>query len=223
MKIKKSLLLLLGSVISMVLIVYGCKQKAAIGVNEVSSVSNVLDGSGEIYQVDTTMSIIEWIGSTPGNYKHRGTIKLSVGQFTVNNNQLTSGTFTIDINSITNLDQSGKDRANLESHLKEKDFFEVEKFPFGSFEITEIKADSTGKRVIGNLTLKQITNSIQIPVIIRIDEKSVLAETPAFSIDRTKWGIVYNSGIIGTIKDDLINDEISLKLKIVATKNRANP
>lgn len=223
MKIKKSLLLLLGSVISMVLIVYGCKQKAAIGVNEVSSVSNVLDGSGEIYQVDTTMSIIEWIGSTPGNYKHRGTIKLSVGQFTVNNNQLTSGTFTIDINSITNLDQSGKDRANLESHLKEKDFFEVEKYPLGSFEITEIKADSTGKRVIGNLTLKQITNSIQIPVIIRIDEKSVLAETPAFSIDRTKWGIVYNSGIIGTIKDDLINDEISLKLKIVATKNRANP
>ena len=223
MKIKKSLLLLLGSVISMVLIVYGCKQKAAIGVNEVSSVSNVLDGSGEIYQVDTTMSIIEWIGSTPGNYKHRGTIKLSVGQFTVNNNQLTSGTFTIDINSITNLDQSGKDRANLESHLKEKDFFEVEKYPLGSFEITEIKADSTGKRVIGNLTLKQITNSIQIPVKIRIDEKSVLAETSAFSIDRTKWGIVYNSGIIGTIKDDLINDEISLKLKIVATKNRANP
>ena len=222
MKIKKSLLLILGIIISAGFVFYGCKKKATL-VNEITTLSPAFDGSGEVYQVDTTMSIIEWIGSTPGNYKHRGTIKLSVGQFTVSNNQLTSGTFTIDINSITNLDQSGKDRANLESHLKEKDFFEVEKFPFGSFEITEIKADSTGKRVIGNLTLKQITNSIQIPVIIRIDEKSVLAETSAFSIDRTKWGIVYNSGIIGTIKDDLINDQISLKLKIVATKNRANP
>lgn len=211
---------MLGIIISAGFIFYACKKKATL-VNEVATLSPVFDGSGEVYQVDTAASIIEWIGSTPGNSQHNGIIKLSNGQFTVNNNQLTSGKFTIDVNSIANLDQSGKDRANLESHLKDKDFFEVEKYPIGSFEITEIKIDSSGQRAIGNLTLKQVTNSIQIPVTIKIDEKSVVAETPTFSIDRTKWGIVYNSGIIGTIKDDLIRDEITLKLKIVAAKGQS--
>jgi polyisoprenoid-binding protein YceI len=145
---------------------------------------------------------------------------LSAGQFTVSNNQLTSGKFTININSIANLDQTGKDKTNLEGHLKNEDFFEVEKFPFGSFEITAVRSDSTGEKILGNLTLKQKTNAIEIPVKLKIDEKFVLAETPTFTIDRTKWGIVYNSGIIGTIKDDLINDEISLKLKIVASKSQ---
>jgi len=95
-----------------------------------------------------------------------------------------------------------------------------EKFPFGSFEITGIRSDSTGEKIVGNLTLKEKTNSIEIPAKVKIDEKYVVAETPTFTIDRTKWGIVYNSGIIGTIKDDLINDEISLKLKIVASKSQ---
>jgi polyisoprenoid-binding protein YceI len=218
MKLNKSLSLAFGLAVAILIVFYSCKSKTPVEVTEAESVTSTLDGSGEIYLVDTVTSVIEWVGATPGNYKHNGTIRLSKGQFTVNNNQLTSGEFTININSITNLDQQGKDKTNLEGHLKEKDFFEVEKFPFGNFKITEIKTDSTGKKVIGNLTLKDKTNSIAIPVTLVIDEKSVSAETPSFTIDRTKWGIVYNSGIIGTIKDDLINDEIELKMKIVAGK-----
>lgn len=214
---KKSLSLALGLIIAFLILFYACKGKTNI-TNEVGSTHATLDGSGEIYVVDTAKSIVEWIGSTPGDYKHNGIIKLSEGQFTVKDSQLTSGKFTIDINSITNLNQQGKDKTNLESHLKEKDFFEVEKFPFGNFEITEIKNDSTGQVVIGNLTLKGVTNSIQIPAQLKIDDKFILAETTTFTIDRTKWGIVYNSGVIGTIKDDLINDEIELKLKIMAAK-----
>ena len=223
MNTKKSILLVSGITIALILIVYACKDKTTKATNDVSVVASVLDGSGEIYLVDTTNSTIEWIGSTPGNYKHNGTIKLTNGQFTVNNDQLISGRFTININSISNLDQTGKDKTNLEGHLKNEDFFEVGKFPFGNFEITEIKNDSTGQKAVGNLTLKEKTNSIEIPVTIKIDEKFISAESATFSIDRTKWGIVYNSGIIGTIKDDLINDEIQLKLKIVAEKSKLKP
>lgn len=213
----KRLLVVSGTLIALILLFYACKTKTeASNSDSVSAV--VLTGTGDVYLVDTLASVIEWIGTTPGNYQHNGTIRLSAGKFTVSNNQLTSGKFTININSITNLDQTGKDKTNLESHLKNEDFFEVEKFPVGSFEITAIRSDSTGKKIVGNLTLKQKTNSIEIPVTLKIDEKFVLAETPTFTIDRTKWGIVYNSGIIGTIKDDLINDEISLKLKIVAAR-----
>ncbi|MCX8490682.1 MAG: YceI family protein [Cyclobacteriaceae bacterium] len=216
MNIKKRFLFVSGLFVALLLFFYACKTKTETINSE--STAAALDGTGDVYLVDTLTSIIEWIGATPSNYQHNGTIQLSAGQFTISNNQLTSGEFTININSITNLDQTGKDKTNLEGHLKNEDFFEVEKFPFGSFKITAIRSDSTGEKIVGNLTLKEKTNVIEIPVKLKIDEKFVLAETPTFTIDRTKWGIVYNSGIIGTIKDDLINDEISLKLKIVAVK-----
>jgi len=219
MNIKKRFLVISGTFVALLIFFYACKTKTE-AINSESSPAAVLNGAGEVYLVDTLTSVIEWVGATPGNYQHNGTIRLSAGQFTVSNNQLTSGKFTININSITNLDQTGKDKTNLEGHLKNEDFFEVEKFPFGSFEITGIRSDSTGEKIVGNLTLKEKTNSIEIPAKVKIDEKYVVAETPTFTIDRTKWGIVYNSGIIGTIKDDLINDEISLKLKIVASKSQ---
>jgi polyisoprenoid-binding protein YceI len=221
MKLNQSISLAIGLGIAAFISFYACKNKASKTTNETKPVSISLDGSGEVYIVDTIQSVIEWEGATPGGYKHNGTIQLSRGQFTVKDNQLTSGKFIININSIANLDQKGKDKTNLEGHLKEKDFFEAEKFPIGSFEITEIKKDSAEYKVTGNLTLKQVTNSIQIPVQLRIDSNFVYAETSVFAIDRTKWGIVYNSGVIGTIKDDLINDAISLKLKIVAEKTNS--
>lgn len=219
MNVKKRTLIGSGIFVALLLFFYACKTRTE-AINSESTPAAALDGTGDVYLVDTLTSVIEWIGATPGNYQHNGTIRLSAGQFTVSNNQLTSGNFKININSITNLDQTGKDKTNLEGHLKNEDFFEVEKFPFGSFEITGIRSDSTGEKIVGNLTLKEKTNSIEIPAKVKIDEKYVVAETPTFTIDRTKWGIVYNSGIIGTIKDDLINDEISLKLKIVASKSQ---
>jgi polyisoprenoid-binding protein YceI len=214
----KSLILGVGLTIALVITFYGCSKKKQEAPTENGVATNNLDGSGELYLVDTVASVIDWTGSTPTNYKHTGNLRLKAGKFTANENRLTGGEFTIDINSINNLDQTGKDKSNLESHLKEADFFEAEKFPFGKFEITQTKTDSTGQKVVGNLTLKGKTNSIEIPVNLTIDAKTISAETPEFTIDRTKWGIVYQSGIIGTLKDDLINDQIAIKIKIIASR-----
>lgn len=208
----------LGLAVAIGIAFVGCGKKNQEVATESGAAVSTLDGSGAVYIVDTVASLIEWTGGTPTNYKHTGNLRLKEGKFTANENRLTSGNFTIDINSINNLDQTGKDKSNLEEHLKNSDFFDVEKFPFGQFEITQIKTDSLGQMVVGNLTLKGKTNSIEIPATIRIDENRISAETPEFIIDRTKWGIVYQSGIIGTLKDDLINDEVILKLKIVANK-----
>lgn len=208
----------LGLAVAIGIAFVGCGKKNQEVATESGAAANTLDGSGAVYIVDTVASVIEWTGGTPTNYKHTGNLRLKDGKFTANDNRLTSGNFTIDINSINNLDQTGKDKSNLEEHLKNSDFFEVKKFPVGQFEITQIKTDSLGQMVVGNLTLKGKTNSIEIPATIRIDENRISAETPEFIIDRTKWGIVYQSGIIGTLKDDLINDEVIIKLKIVANK-----
>lgn len=210
----KSFLLALGVILALGISIHGCNTKRRSTENSVAA--NTLDGSGESYTVDTLTSVIEWIGSTPTNHTHTGTLKLKSGKLTANQNRLTGGNFVIDIRSVNNTDQSGQDKLDLENHLKNSDFFEVEKFPTGGFEITKI--DSPGQKITGNLTLKGKTNAIEIPVTLRIDDKSITVESKEFSIDRTRWGIVYSSGVIGTLKDDLINDEVLIKIKLIAAR-----
>lgn len=212
----KTLVLAFGIVTALGIGIHGCNTKNRQGENSIST--NTLDGSGETYVVDTTASVIEWIGGTPTNNTHTGNLRLREGKLTANENRLTGGSFVINIQSINNTDQSGQDKLDLENHLKNSDFFEVEKFPTGAFEITQTKTDSAGQKIIGNLTLKGKTNAIEIPVTLHIDEKTITAASAQFAIDRTKWGIVYSSGVIGTLKDDLINDEVLITLKLVATR-----
>jgi polyisoprenoid-binding protein YceI len=215
MKHKKAQMVAAGIAIALISLFFSCNKKKSL--TQAGAVdSSPLDGAGNAYVVDTTASVIEWIGSTPGNYKHTGTIKLMSGKLTAKDDHLTGGSFVINMNSILNTDQTGKDKSNLEKHLKNGDFFEVEKFPFGDFKLTNAETESSSQSITGNLTLKSITKSIQIPIELKIEDQTLTAQTPMFSIDRTQWGIVYSSGIIGTLKDDLINDEISLKIKIVA-------
>ena len=166
-------------------------------------------------------SVIEWVGSTPTGSQHSGTIKLTGGAFNVIRGNLKRGTFDIDMNSLAVTDLQGQDKADLEGHLKNADFFEVEKFPKGMFEITGVKlpeADQTDVThiVTGSLTLKGVSKPITFPANITVKGGLVNITTPEFTINRTDWGIKYKSGLMGTVKDELINDDVKLKLKIEA-------
>jgi polyisoprenoid-binding protein YceI len=174
------------------------------------------------YIVNTEASVVEWEGYKPGKYGHNGTIMLKSGNLAVNNGQLESGTFGIDLASISCKDLEGTPdkKAKLEGHLKSPDFLDVEKYPASTFQITKVEAaagnPNATHNITGNLTLKDITNSIVIPAKVSIQNGSLMAETPEFTIDRTKWKIEYGSGVIGTIQDELIADEIKLKIKLAA-------
>src|SRR5690606_2459443 len=85
-------------------------------------------GSGDSYSIDTTNSLVEWTGTKPVG-QHNGTMKISKGEFSIAEGNLTAGSFTIDINSLTDLDMQGEYKNNLENHLKSPDFFDVAKFP----------------------------------------------------------------------------------------------
>ena len=181
------------------------------------------DPAGDNYAVNTEASVSEWEGYKPGKYSHHGTIQLQSGNLGVSGGNLVSGSFVIDVNSLANADlaENPAKKAKLEGHLKSGDFFEVEKYPTGKFEITKVEpltADSTGAthHITGNLTLKNITNSITIPAKVGIQNGSLMAETPEFTINRTKWKVEYGSGVIGTIKDELIADDVKLKIKLAA-------
>ena len=46
--------------------------------------------------------------------------------------------------------------------------------------------------------------------------------TPEFTINRTEWGVNYNSGILGTVKDKLIADDVKLSITLVGNSQMAN-
>lgn len=173
------------------------------------------------YAVDTEASSIQWIGSKAAGSSHNGTLKLQGGELSLYQGNITGGNVTIDMNSINveGLDADGKGK--LEGHLKSPDFFDTAKFPTASFKFgstTPLTGDASGASQVvgGELTVKGIAKPIRIPFNYSFSDGKVIIESAPFSIIRTEWGVQYKSGILGTIKDEIINDEIKLKLKLVA-------
>lgn len=171
-------------------------------------------------------SYLKWRGfKTYVASEHIGTIGVQSGTFAMAGDQLVGGKITIDMNSIANVDieDEGK-RGYLEGHLKSQDFFFVESFPTAVFEVVEVReeaTDATPYVVVGNLTIRGITNSIEFPANVFVEEGSVRLEAPAFSIDRTKWDVKFHDSddatIAETLKEDLIDHSIELTINVVAT------
>lgn len=174
------------------------------------------------FTVNTASSVINWEGYKPGKYGHNGTIKLQGGTINAKDGLPESGNFTIDVASLesTDLAETPDKKLKLEGHLKSGDFFEVEKFPTGKFEMTGIAplADNAEANytIKGNLTLKETTKGIEIPAKVTMNEGSIMVTTPEFTINRTEWGVNFGSGVIGTIKDQMIADDVKLKINLVA-------
>lgn len=168
--------------------------------------------------VDLAASKMMWEGSKVSlkkeTSKHNGTINLKSGSLQVKGNELVGGSFVIDMNSIAVTDLKDKMKADLEKHLKEKDFFETEKYPEGKFEITGVKAqvgEGTTHIVSGNLSLKDKSLNIDIPANVKIENGTVTASAPQFTVDRTKFGITFKGA-----SDNLINDMMGIKFEISA-------
>ncbi len=188
-------------------------------------------GFDKIFKVQNDQSMIAWEGYKPTG-QHNGTLSISAGELMVKEGQLTGGKFSFDMNSITVLDLTDPEwNGKLTGHLKSADFFEVEAHPKATFEITGIQAidnpviDPAKEKgdiipthaITGNLTMKGITKSITFNARVDKTDNMVTAESNMFFIDRTEWNIQYKSKKISAkFKDDFINDEMGIKLKVVS-------
>ncbi len=179
-------------------------------------------------KVNTTSSVIEWEGSKPLG-KHNGTLKLKNGYLVVKGKNISAGSFTIDLNTLTDLDLSD-DKTNkmLIGHLKSPDFFNVEKFPVSYFKVTKV-SPYTGKaladglkpthQISGLLTIKDKTRAVTFAANITFEKNKLTASAPTFTIDRTDFDLRYGSKkFFDNLKDKSINDEIVLKISLVAAK-----
>ncbi len=169
-----------------------------------------------------TEGTISWAGKKSIGDGHNGTINVAKGELLVNQDRLINGSITIDMNSISVSDiKDAGERRDLESHLRDSDFFEADKFPKAEFFISQVLPSTNPAYnwlIVGELTMKDKTKPVNIPVTMSIEGDKLKAQSLTFPINRTDWGVNFHSGILGTAKDKLINDNVMLSLTLEAKK-----
>ncbi len=169
-----------------------------------------------------TEGVVTWLGKRTVGNRHTGTVNVSGGELLVNQGRLLSGKVTLDMASIRvdNVKDPGA-KSDLESHLKDSDFFAVKNHPTGEFVFDEVLPSNLPEFnwvISGNLTMKGKTNPVNIPVRMTIKDGELTAQSANFVINRTKWDINFQSGLLGTVKDKIIEDIVPLSLTITAKK-----
>jgi polyisoprenoid-binding protein YceI len=201
-----------------------CKNNTEAETTDAQEVAEAAAVATE-FTVDTEASQILWKGSKPLG-THNGTINLASGTVMVMGDAVEAGKFTIDMNSITDLDLEGDMKVNLENHLKgtvegkEGDFFNVTAYPFSTFQITEISTTDGKTMVSGNLTIKDKTQNVSFPASISMDGNIMKLTSESFTIDRTQWGVNYGSKtVFDNLGDKFISDDVELTINLVANKS----
>lgn len=164
---------------------------------------------------------IKWVGYGVGSKSHGGDIAIKSGYIEVIGENITGGEFTLDMTSL-----SSPDSERLVGHLKSADFFDVEKFKEGRFQITKVetlknaKAGEATHKIHGNLTIKGKTHHESFDAKISQASGKFSAVASTEIKDRTQYDIVYNSAkfkAASALGDKLIKDNIKVDLE-VATK-----
>lgn len=162
---------------------------------------------GTAVDITPANSAVEFTGSKVTG-KHDGGFKEFKGMIDLVDGNVEKSRVLVDIKT----DSVFSDDNGLTDHLKNADFFEVEKFPRASFKSTKIEADKAkgtdAFTVTGELTLRGVTKSITFPAKITVADKNVTVSAE-FSINRKDFGIEYSGKA-----DNLIRDDVVLRLKI---------
>jgi polyisoprenoid-binding protein YceI len=162
--------------------------------------------------VDTATSTIEWSGTMVGVYAHTGILKLTDGAFTVENGQVSGGSFTADLTSMEVTDQNydvkkGNTPEKLIGHLSSPDFFDVPNHPTARFEVTGVNEEG---KVTGKLTVRGVTDSEVLENLV-IDADNGTASA-SLTFDRQKYGVAWAS----PMKDMVLSNEIKLNVNLKA-------
>ncbi|RSK38673.1 YceI family protein [Mangrovimonas spongiae] len=171
--------------------------------------TKTLDGK---IPIDLEKSVVNWQGSMLFSFgKHYGTVNFKEGFLEFDNGKIMGGHFTVAMNTIVNTD--GDYNEDLISHLKNEDFFDVPQFPESQLEFLTFEYVNTNRlRIDTNLTIKGITKPITVYNVDFFPEESKLYTK--FKIDRTDFGISYNTKSLAKVKNYAISDAVELEVEL---------
>nr|WP_315201924.1 YceI family protein [uncultured Flavobacterium sp.] len=169
-------------------------------------------GNAQTSKIDIAKSSINWVGKKITG-EHEGIIKFKDGYIVFKDKKLSGGSFTADMTSLSNTDQTGSSKQKLEGHLKSEDFFNTATFTTSTLVFKSIASKGNNTYLVtGDLTIKGNTNSIQFDLVIVGKNKA----TATFNVNRTKYDIKYGSGsYFDDLGDKTIYDDFELNVVLV--------
>lgn len=165
------------------------------------------------YQVDVNRSKLDWDAKKVVG-GHVGVINLKDGAVKVDGGKLTGGSFVIDMTSLVCTDTE-----RVTAHLKNEDFFDVEKFPYATFVITNVNnANASAPIITGKLTIKGITKDISFPATVSASGDTFSAQATT-KVNRLDYDIRFrSSSFFADLGNRAIEDEFTLNINLVAVK-----
>ncbi len=136
-----------------------------------------------------------------------GTFKDLKGNIIFDSKNLKSSEINVSVSSKTvNTDNKTRDK-----HIKESDYFDVEKFPFVSFKSTKIESATRINRYLveGELTIKNIVKQIKFE-LIALEKDNGIELKCNFEINRRNFKVGGNSLVL--------SDIVKMNLNIIGTK-----
>lgn len=120
---------------------------------------------------------------------------------------ITGGSIVIDMTSIeATATGRGDGNEQLTGHLSSPDFFDVEAYPEASFVITEVSEEGGETVLTGELTIKETTRSVDIPVVV-VETDGVYEVDGSVDIDRTEFDVRFGSDkFFDNLGDNVIED-----------------
>jgi len=168
------------------------------------------------FQIQNASSTVNWTGKKVLGL-HTGNINVESGFLELTDGLITNGEIQIDMTSIVITDiEDTKTHDDFFTHLKNDDFFSVDKFKSAKLEITSsAKKENSNFTISGNLTIKDITHPISFNAKVEVFT-DYLHSMGEIIIDRTMYNIRYGSGkFIDNLGNKLIYDDFVLQFKLI--------
>lgn len=161
----------------------------------------------ETYNIDPAKSTIEFKVRNMGIMNVTGTFDKFRGTVFVDDKDVSKS--KVDVSIETASINTGINRRD--NHLRSNDFFDVDKFPTMTFVSTRIEGSSGKLKLIGNLTIKGVTKSVELhvdgPQTVSGSQRRTASAVA--TINRQDFGVSWG-GVIG--------DEVSIKINVELSK-----
>jgi polyisoprenoid-binding protein YceI len=158
-----------------------------------------------VFKANVDKSKFFWTGyASVGNYAPTGTIQLSYGSLNFDGLNISKAIFEFDMKTISH------ENKDLQNHLRNEDFFDVEKYPKATFILVKI----VDNQAMGFLKIKGIQKKISFPITIKKSEKEIQIQAN-INVNRTDFGIKYNStNFFSNLGDYAIKDNFEFRLDL---------
>ncbi len=167
----------------------------------------------QTFTIDTPHTI-HWQGKAAlGGYAPEGTLETASASITVSNNIIENLIVTIDMNTLE------QENTQLRDHLRDKDFFHIEKYPTATFQLTQPAEIKNRKALLtGEMNIRGVTHNESLKATLDLSDDQIQLSFEHI-MDRTQYGIIYNSpSFFKRLKDQAIADDFILKGRLIFGK-----